>query len=210
MKMNVQHLPAGAMTVALAVALSIALSACGGSGGGSESAPADNPIAITTQPAAVTVVAGLDASLSVVATGGKLSYQWRKDGVAVAGLTASKFTFSPAYASHAGSYDVVVTNSLGSVTSTAAVLTVGLVPAITTQPVALTVAAGRPASFTVAASGSDTLTYQWRKAATNIAGATSATYTIASAAAADAASYDVVVSNSYGSATSSAAALTVN
>jgi hypothetical protein len=206
MKKNVLQLTACAM----AAALTMSLSACGGGGDDGEPAVTDTQIAITTQPVAVTVVSGQEASFSVVATGGKLSYQWRKDGVAVPGVTASKFTFSPAYASHAGSYDVVVTNTLGSVTSTAAVLTVGLVPSISTQPVALTVAAGKPATFTVAASGSGTLTYQWRKAATNIAGATSASYTIASVAAADAASYDVVITNTYGSATSSAAVLTVN
>lgn len=206
MNKNVHQLSACAMAVALATALA----ACGGSNDSSESPSADTQIAITTQPAAVTVTAGLDSSFSVVATGGKLSYQWRKDGVAVAGLTAAKFTFSPTYAIHAGSYDVVVTNSLGSVTSTAAVLTVGLVPAVTTQPVALTVAAGKPATFTVVASGTPTLTYQWRKAGTNINGATAATYTIASVVAADAGSYDVVVSNTYGGTTSSAATLTVN
>jgi hypothetical protein len=196
---------------AMAAVLTMSLAACGGSGGDSgDSTAADTQIAITTQPAAVTVVAGLDASFSVVATGGKLSYQWRKDGVAVPGLTASKFTFAPAYSTHAGSYDVVVTNSLGSVTSTAAVLTVGIVPTITTQPVALTVAAGSPATFSVVATGSDTLTYQWRKASTNIAGATAASFTIPAVAAADAASYDVVVTNTYGTATSSVATLTVN
>lgn len=193
-----------------ACAMAVALTACGGGGDSTETATADTAPAITTQPAAVTVVAGQDATFSVVASGGKLSYQWRKDGLAVPGLTAAKFTFAPAYATHAGSYDVVVSNSLGSVTSTAAVLTVGIIPAVTTQPVSQTIAAGKPVTFTVAATGSDTLTYQWRKASTNIAGATAASYTIPAVAAADAASYDVVITNTYGSATSAAAVLTVN
>lgn len=82
-------------------------------------------------------------------------------------------------------------------------------PAITTQPTSLSVAAGASASFTVVASGTATLAYQWRKDSTAISGATSATYTIATVASSDAGSYDVVVTNSAGSATSSAATLTV-
>jgi hypothetical protein len=81
-------------------------------------------------------------------------------------------------------------------------------PAITTQPSAQAVCAGGNATFTVAATGT-TLGYQWRKAGVNIAGATSSTFTINSAAAADAANYDVVISNGCGTATSTAVALTV-
>jgi len=85
----------------------------------------------------------------------------------------------------------------------------GVPPAITTQPQSRTVSAGSSVSFTVAATGSTPLTYQWQKNGTAIAGATAATYTIASAQAGDAGSYTVVVGNSAGTATSAAAALTV-
>ncbi|MEK8029231.1 DUF3500 domain-containing protein [Ideonella sp. DXS29W] len=82
-------------------------------------------------------------------------------------------------------------------------------PTITTSPASQTVALGSAVSFSVVASGSGTLSYQWRKAGTSISGATSSTFSIAAVASSDAGSYDVVVSNSAGSVTSSAATLTV-
>ena len=83
-------------------------------------------------------------------------------------------------------------------------------PSITTQPTAVSVSAGSAATFTVVASGSGTLSYQWYKDSVAISGATSAAYTIASVASANAGSYDVVVTNSVGSTTSSSATLTVS
>ncbi len=82
-------------------------------------------------------------------------------------------------------------------------------PMITNQPASLTVAEGQPASFSVSASGASPLSYQWQKNNANIAGATTATFTINSATPANAGAYRVIVSNSAGSATSNAATLTV-
>jgi hypothetical protein len=81
--------------------------------------------------------------------------------------------------------------------------------AITSQPATQTVAVGQSATFTVAATGSS-LTYQWQKNGTPISGATSASYSIASASAGDAANYSVVVTSGSTSVTSAAATLTVN
>ena len=89
-------------------------------------------------------------------------------------------------------------------------------PEITQQPVPLTISAGQPAVFTVTAAGSGTLTYQWRRGgvalanAGRISGATTATLTLSPACIGDAANYDVVVSNAYGSVDSATAALTVS
>jgi glucose/arabinose dehydrogenase len=86
----------------------------------------------------------------------------------------------------------------------------GQAPQITSQPQALRVAVGQPATFTVGASGAAPLAYQWQRNGVAIAGATAATYTLASAAAADSgAAFRAVVTNSAGSATSAAATLTV-
>lgn len=82
-------------------------------------------------------------------------------------------------------------------------------PTITTQPSSVSVIEGSAASFTVVATGSGTLNYQWRKAGTAIDGATSATYTISSTSTSDAGSYDVVITNDAGSTTSDAATLSV-
>ena len=82
-------------------------------------------------------------------------------------------------------------------------------PIITTQPQSISVTAGNPASFTVTASGSQPLSYQWRKNTINIGGATNSTYTIPAVSQSDAGNYSVIVSNSAGSATSNDAVLTV-
>jgi hypothetical protein len=82
---------------------------------------------------------------------------------------------------------------------------------ITTQPANLTVMLGQTATFTVMASGTAPLTYQWRKNAANLPGATAASYTTLAASTADnGTKFDVVVSNSVGSVTSSSATLAVN
>ncbi len=83
-------------------------------------------------------------------------------------------------------------------------------PAITMQPSSSTVNQGQIASFTVAASGSAPLSYQWKKDGTALPGSSSAMLSIASTQPSDAGSYSVVVTNSAGSATSNAATLTVN
>jgi hypothetical protein len=84
-------------------------------------------------------------------------------------------------------------------------------PSITTQPANQSVTLGQPATFTVVAAGTAPLQYQWRKNTANIPAATSATYTTPATTAADnGAMFDVAVSNSVGSVTSSAATLTVN
>lgn len=82
-------------------------------------------------------------------------------------------------------------------------------PTISTHPSNLTRNVGASASFTIAATGSAPLSYQWRKGGQNILNATGTTYTIPSVQSGDAANYDVVVSNSAGSATSNPATLTV-
>jgi hypothetical protein len=90
-------------------------------------------------------------------------------------------------------------------------LTVNAPPAIVTQPASQTVAPGQPATFSVGASGSATLTYQWQRNQVNISGATASSYTLPAAAFADSgAKFRAIVTNSFGNATSNEATLTVN
>ncbi|MFT4102555.1 MAG: DUF3500 domain-containing protein [Burkholderiaceae bacterium] len=84
-----------------------------------------------------------------------------------------------------------------------------IAPSITTQPASVSVAAGGSATFSVVASGTAPLTYQWRKDGTAISGATSDALTLGSVALTDAGAYDVVVGNTSGSVTSASATLTV-
>ena len=84
-------------------------------------------------------------------------------------------------------------------------------PTFTLQPVNVSVTAGQPASFTVTATGDAPLIVQWQRGGTDIAGATTTTYALAATTLADnAASFRAVVSNAAGSATSTAAILTVS
>lgn len=166
---------------------------------------------ITTQPQSTTASVGGSVTLSVVAAGtAPLTYQWKKGGVAVTGATSASFSISNVQTTDAGSYTVTVTNSVGSVTSNAASLTVSSAPSIASQPQGASVVVGSAASFSVTATGSAPLTYQWQKGGAAISGATSATYSIASTQLTDAGNYTVVVTNGSGSVTSAAAALTVS
>lgn len=83
-------------------------------------------------------------------------------------------------------------------------------PAISLNPMSQTVTAGASVTFTVSATGTATLSYQWTKNSINIVGATSASYNIPSSVSGDAGSYRCTVSNGCGSVTSNGAALTVN
>ena len=83
-------------------------------------------------------------------------------------------------------------------------------PVVTTDPASATVPQGQPVTFTVSASGTPTLTYQWRKNGAIISGAPNASsYTITNVQPGDAGQYKVYVSNSYGKDSSNAATLTV-
>ena len=174
------------------------------------------PPSITAQPTSQTVTAGQTAAFNVVATGtAPLSYQWRKSGVTISGATSASYT-TPATATtdNGTQFTVLVSNTVGSVTSNAATLTVNaapVAPAITTQPTSQTVTAGQTATFNVAATGTAPLSYQWRKSGVMISGATSATYTTPATTSSDSgAQFTVLVTNTAGNVTSSAATLTVN
>jgi hypothetical protein len=172
--------------------------------------------AIAAQPLNQTVTAGQAATFSVTATGtAPLGYQWQKNGANIAGATSSSYTTPATTTADSGStFRAVVTNSAGTATSNAATLTVNVAivaPVILTQPSNQTVTAGQAATFSVSATGTAPLSYQWQKNGANISGATSASYTTPATTTSDSGSmFDVVVSNTAGSATSNAATLTVN
>src|SRR4029077_15954295 len=111
-------------------------------------------------------------------------------------------------------FAVVVTNAAGTVTSSVATLTVNaapVAPSITTQPPSQTATAGQTASFSVAATGTAPLSYQWRKNSVAISGATSSTNPTPAPTSSDSgAQFTVLVTNTAGSVSSNAATLTVN
>jgi hypothetical protein len=109
-------------SLVLGVQLSLLLG-CGGGGSGGAGATAP---AITAQPADQRVVVGLMATFSVTANGtAPLHYQWQKGTTAIAGATASSYTTPATSLPDDGStFQVVISNSVGSVTSNSAKLTV--------------------------------------------------------------------------------------
>jgi hypothetical protein len=188
---------------------------------------------ITVQPSSQTVTAPAAASFSVTATGTTpLTYTWQS-------APSGSASFSPiGGAANAGSYTtpatstgqsgtqfrVVVSNGVSpAATSSAATLTVNTsastAPSITAQPANQTVTAGQPATFTVTATGTAPLSYQWQSAPggsstyTNVGSASAtASLTVANTTVGmSGSSYRVVVSNGVNpSATSNAATLTVD
>src|SRR5258708_27381914 len=146
----------------------------------------DNAVAvaptITTQPASQTVIVGQTASFTVAATGtAPLNFQWKKNGTAILGATSSSYTTPVTTSSDNGAqFTVAVSNAAGSVTSNAAALTVNaapVAPLINTQPTSQTVTASQTASFSVSATGTAPLSYQWQRKGAAIGGATSSSYT---------------------------------
>jgi glucose/arabinose dehydrogenase len=87
--------------------------------------------------------------------------------------------------------------------------TASTAPTISSHPASVTVAAGQTASFSVTASGTAPLAYQWQRNGANIAGATSSAYSLVTTPADTGATFRAVVSNAAGSVTSNAATLTV-
>lgn len=173
------------------------------------------PASITAQPQSLTRSVGQSATFTVNAAGdAPILYQWQRDGVNIVGASSASYTISSVQTNDAGSFRCLASNASGSATSAVATLTVSLpaavAPSITVQPQSLTRTVGQSATFTVTAAGDAPLAYQWQKNLANIAGATSASYTIASAQTNDAGSYRCLVSNAYGSATSVVATLMVN
>ncbi len=167
-------------------------------------------VVISTHPQSQTVLKGANVTFTVIATGAEpLSYLWRKEGIEMTGATNSTLTLSNVQTNQAGGYDVVITNFAGSVTSSVAVLTVGVAPFITTHPFDQTVSEGGTTLFSVVADGTGPLSYQWWFNNAPIPGAISASLFITDATPSLAGTYFVVVTNIYGSITSSNATLTV-
>src|SRR5579862_3040615 len=207
-----------ASSAAVMTALLVLLTSCGGGGSNSNNSGGGDTTtapAITSQPQAVTVTAGASASFSVTATGtAPLNYQWQMNGSNISGATSSTYNIASTTTSQNGqNFAVVVSNSAGNVTSNSAKLTVNATssaPVITVQPISQEVVAGSPVIFTVVATGSGTLSYQWQMGGSNVGGATSASYTISSTTMSqNNETFDVVVSNSAGSTKSATATLTV-
>jgi uncharacterized delta-60 repeat protein len=176
---------------------------------------------LTSQPVSLTNNATTTATFSIAGYGGSpLSYQWLKtgaplsDGGKISGAQSPNLTLTNVLGADAGSYSIILSNSSGSITSSVANLTV-LDPVFTTQPVSYSTVAGQNALFTVSALGTSPLQFQWLQNGTNlndlgnITGSQTSTLLITNVTGFNAGNFQAVVSNVWGSVTSSVAALSV-
>ena len=188
-------------------------------------APAMAP-AFSLQPQAASVTAPNAATFTVAVTGQPApTLQWQRSSNAgasymdIAGAMAASYTLPVTTLADSGAlFRVVASNSAGTATSTATTLTVATAlaaPAITTQPLDVSVVSGQTATWSVAASGVPAPTFQWQLSSdggttfANINGATSSSYSLVAAAADNSKRLRVLASNSVGTATSRAAVLGV-
>ncbi len=185
------------------------------------------PPVITTEPEDQPVFDG-DTATFIVGTQSNalLFYQWLFDngsyvtnlvnGGNISGADTATLTFRNASAANVGAYSVIVSNSLGAMTSSVAYLSiVPWRPVIVTEPTNVTTLAGQTATLSVSAVGNKPFFYQWRKDGTNlmdggnISGTATATVTVGNPTPTNTGVYSVVVSNALGSDISSGATLTV-
>ena len=126
---------------------------------------------ISSQPVSVSECSGTGAFFSVTATGGTFSYQWQSDvsgayaNLSNSGVYSNVTTATMDISNVAGldstKFLCIVTNASCNIASDTALLTVNSTPAITSQPLAVTICSGNRADFTVAATGGS-LSYQWQ------------------------------------------------
>ena len=182
-----------------------------------------SPPLITSEPASQSLPSGATARFSVeTRPNALLFYQWRANGTNLhdnartSGAAGPDLVLTGVSRADNGSYSVIVSNSAGLVTSSAAQLTVtSSPPIIAEQPVSQTVLPGAPATFSVSVFGDSPISYQWQANGTNLAdavnlsGTRSNTLTFAAVSLTDAKNYSVVVSNALGFVTSLGAKLEV-
>lgn len=192
--------------------VALVIAGCGGGGGGNPPLPA---ITIQSAPVGQSVADGDSAALVVVASSAAtLSYQWQRDGAAIAGATgASYLTPALTMADSGARYAVELRTAGGEllVPAAAVIRVLPTAPAIVLQPTNRSADPGQQASFSVRAIGSPPLAYQWQRNGVDLPGATADSFTAAPAGAADdGAQFRVVVRNAAGQVVSSEALMHVN
>lgn len=160
------------------------------------------PLVIIQNPQAQSLTAGDALRLNVVVSGeGPFSYRWQKNGLIIPGATGSSYYVAHSQTSHSGTYQVIVSNASRNIASAFAYVLVdqALKPVhIYSQPVSQVVTEDNAARFSVSASGSGFIHYQWRKNGKPIANANLASLYLPKVSTADAGLYDVVVSSNLG------------
>lgn len=163
----------------------------------------DGSPAIVRQPASQSIDPGATLSLNVGAVGmPMLSYQWFFNGSPVTDATNWVLSVTNFQSTNAGSYSVLVSNSLNAVTSAPANIVYGIAPRFIVQPTDQYVLPGATGALTTIVSGSPSLIYQWFNTGNAVPAGTTNSLTIANAQSTDTGTYQLIVSNEFGSATS--------
>jgi len=179
-------------------------------GGTNSAATGSTPPVITAQPQSQTVLAGSNVVFSVAASGNPAPvFQWQHEGTNLMDATNVTLNITNAQAAQAGTYRVWVTNANGSIYSQPATLTVLAPPFITVQPVSLSVPSGSNATLLVVATGTDPLACQWYYNSLPLSAATNMSLVLSNVNISQAGTYQVIVTNSVGQATSQPVVLTV-
>lgn len=166
---------------------------------------------IQTQPISQEVCEGQPVSFSVSASGTpNPSFQWRKNGVDIDGQTSSVLNIAAVGAGDVDAYTCFISNSCGNATTSPANLTMKTAPTVAQQPVAAELCEGQSLSLSVGYSGTEPVTVQWQRNETDIPGAVGPLYSVMAVGQNDSGSYRAVLTNSCGSVTSDAAAISVS
>ena len=175
------------------------------------STSANSPVTILSQPSSQVTSVGSNVTFSVGAMGNPPpTYQWRKNGTNIVAATNFRLTIPNVQAADAATYTVALTNGFSGAVSSNAVLSLNYSPVtILSQPANQVSLAGSNVTFTIAATGNPSPTFQWRKNGTNILSATNSTFKITNVQNSNAGIYSVVLTNGFSGATSSDASLTI-
>ncbi|MBM4178252.1 MAG: hypothetical protein FJ211_02835 [Ignavibacteria bacterium] len=169
-----------------------------------------NPPSILTQPKNASACLGQPVSIAVSAAGAGLKFQWRKQGVNIAGATDSVYRIASLDANGLGKYECVVSGMCTpNVTSQTVTIASATPTVITTQPQTnVTVDVGMPFSLSVVAGGSY-LAYQWFKNDSPVNGASTSQFSVASSAKNDEGQYTCEVTGGCGKVKSTASTVVV-
>jgi len=162
------------------------------------------PLQITSQPLSQSIYSGTNVTFTVAASGqGPFGYQWQFNGTNILDATNATLVLTNVQPVDGGSYTVIISNSLGSATSSSATLVVEPI-LITLQPQDQITFRGANVVFSIVALSSQTINYQWKFNDLSLPGETGSSLTLTNVQYDQAGSYSVVLSNALVTLTNSA------